>query len=220
MLIIKIPHCKLKIETTELNLINSIFRGKLNEFQEKKRIGRIQYWWIEIENQNIKRKIGFDIFKKPVKNSNLYSIDINDISDYLLMEKVEMEHFNDVYNLMNISDFDSLQKVHDKYRNLWRKNESSTVPVFPILSLDIEVPDDSIEKYDELNEIILNPDIIGYDWGESEKIIDSMGNLYVLEYLNFGYPMGVVIPKQIERKISNTELENIIRIHDIEFSII
>jgi len=210
-LIVKIQNTK----SEKYTFLNSIFSSNYNLYLQQKRRNRIKCWWIEIDNQNINRYITFDNWNKPINISEKPEVDISSLKG----EEVHLEIFEDVYRLMNIRDMEQLRETHSKYLNSWNQRLFITPPTFPVLSIDIDNLTDAIEKYSTPNDIIMNSDLNGYEWAESERIIDSLGQLYEVEYLNFGHPMGVVVPKRIERTMSTNEVNEIIKNQDIEFKV-
>ena len=210
-MIIKIKNTK----SEKFTFLNSILSGNYNLYLQQKRRNRIKCWWVEIEIQNINRYITFDNWNQPIDNSEKPEVDISSLNG----EEIYLEIFEDVYRLMNIQDMEQLQKTHSKYLNSWNQKLFITPPSFPVLLIDINNLNNTIEKYLAPNDIIINSDLNGYEWTESERIIDSLGQLYEVEYLNFGHPMGVVVPKRIERTMSSSEINDIIKNQDVEFKI-
>lgn len=210
-MIIKIKNTK----SEKFTFLNSILSGNYNLYLQQKRRNRIKCWWIEIKNQNINRYITFDNWNQPINNFEKPEVDISSLNG----EEIYLEIFEDIYRLMNIRDMEQLQETHSKYLNSWNKKLFITPPTFPVLSIDIDNLNDTIEKYSNPNDIIMNYNLNGYEWAESERIIDSLGQLYEVEYLNFGHPMGVVVPKRIERTMSTNEVNEIIKNQNIEFKV-
>jgi len=214
-LIVKVQNIKSDSKSEKLTFLNSILSSKYNLYLLQKRKSKIKYWWIEVENQSLNRHIAFDIWNKPIKNSEKPKIDFSNLKG----EEIYFEIFEDVYRLMNIRDIEQLRKTHSKYLETWNKKLFIDPPTFPVLSIDINDLNDTIEKYSTPNDIIMNSELSGYEWSESERIIDSIGQLYEVQYLNFGHPMGVVVPKRVERNMSSSEVNKIIENQAIEFRI-
>ncbi|MGE8301293.1 MAG: hypothetical protein ACN6OW_17050, partial [Sphingobacterium paramultivorum] len=69
-------------------------------------------------------------------------------------------------------------------------------------------------------ELVDQVDFFGYEWSDSERLIDSKGNIYSTEYLNFGHPVGVLLPNKIDGSITNEELIHLIGNNKLNFRII
>ncbi|MDR0262361.1 MAG: hypothetical protein LBJ04_03970 [Sphingobacterium sp.] len=91
--------------------------------------------------------------------------------------------------------------------------------MFPSIIIDLKYPKDIIEL-ETIEELVDQVDFIGYEWSDSERLIDSTGTMYSTEYLNFGHPVGVVLPKKIDGSITNEELLLLIGNNKLNFKII
>ena len=92
--------------------MGSIFKGLLSEYIKQLNRKKVEYYWIEIKNDKVIRLIGFDIFKRPVKNSNRLKLEFS--LDFKKNERIELTHFDDIYKLMNVRDFELLKNTHKK----------------------------------------------------------------------------------------------------------
>ncbi|ULT25056.1 hypothetical protein KUH03_40410 [Sphingobacterium sp. E70] len=65
----------------ERNWFYYLFMGKLPEYNRLKKLKRIDYWWIEIDdlNNSIGRKIPFDAFKYPISGLSDVKLNLNSI---------------------------------------------------------------------------------------------------------------------------------------------
>ena len=206
-LIVKVNKEEIKVEDRKLTLMGSIFKGLFSEYIKQLNRKKVEYYWIEIKNDKVIRLIGFDIFKRPVKNSNKLKLEFS--LDFKKNERIELTHFDDIYKLMNVRDFELLKNTHKKYLDYWNKCEYLEPPKFPIFSYDSNNITDSIVHFQNSSDIIKDSDANGYEWNESENIIDSNRNEYEVQYLNFGHPMGVVIPKRIIRRLTENEIKEV-----------
>lgn len=197
----------------------SLLSRNISKYRLCKKIKKVKYWWIDLNSNEftIKRKIGFDICKSPLKGLSDLDLQI----DFMNLDrnlKIDPVLFNDVWNLYEKRDSKILWQTHSKYLELWRNSENFESPQFPCILIDLKNTKDVIE-IDTIDEFIIQPDYNGYEWSDSERLIDSRGNIYKADYINFGHPIGVVIPSKIERTIKNSELIEILAGNNIEFRI-
>ncbi|WP_107038183.1 hypothetical protein [Brumimicrobium mesophilum] len=213
-MIIRISKGEVKSENRKLSLFQAIYKGQYSEYRKLRIKNNVEYYWVELKGDLINRVIGFDVGKMPISKSDQLNIEFS--ADIIKDHEIQLIHFNDIYHLMNIKDFNLLQKIHFKYLNYWNECEFIETPKFPIFSYNSLDITDTIDKYSTSDEVITNSDLNGYEWDEYERIFDSLGRVYEVEYLNFGHPMGVVVPKRIERVLTTEEINEILKNHDIE----
>jgi hypothetical protein len=190
---------------------DALFSGHLHSWKTHKRLKHMLYWWIEIDpNTNrIIRQIGFDWSKRPLLKYADYELDINTDSFHNAKNVIGTDLFQDVWKLIHIRNFAELEKVHEKYLYQWKVSDQFSPPVFPIIMTNLEEPNDPQIILD-VDNVFTYVDTFGYEWDHSEKVVDSVGNIYEVEYLNFGHPVGVVIPIGIIGVIDNLELASIL----------
>lgn len=211
--VLKIKHTESLIDskwTKPQNWILSFLTGNLSKYQLGKILKRIDYWWIEFDSNDftIKRKIGFDVLKRPL--TGLINIELQ--IDFISLDKnykIDPVLFNDLWNLYYKRDFKMLTQTHSKYLKFWRQPNNIEAPKFPCIIIDFKNTKEII-KVDTIEQLINQPDYIGYEWTDSERLIDSNGNVYKTDYINFGHPVGVVIPLKIERTLNNAQLSDIL----------
>lgn len=220
--VLQIKHSESLIDskiTKPKDWIFSFLTGNLSKYRFGIILKRVDYWWIEFDSNDftIKRKIGFDVLKSPL--TRLTNIEL--LIDFMSLDKnykIDSTLFNDVWNLYDKRGFKMLKQTHSIYIELWRKPKNIEAPQFPCIIIDLNTTKEII-KVETIEQLINQPDFIGYEWTDSERLIDSKGNIYKTVYLNFGHPVGVVIPSKIERVLKNTELIDILTDDKIEFRI-
>ena len=200
------------------NWIYYFFTGKLAEYKRLKKLKRVDYWWVEIDdiNNSITRKIPFDVFKNPIRglrDAELHLSSIQPIKD------IDRELFNDMWSIYDNFNFNKLEQIISKYLKNWKSKDKFNPPLFPSIIIDLKYPKDIIEL-ETIEELVDHVDFIGYEWSDSERLIDSTGNMYSTEYLNFGHQVGVVLPKKIDGSITNEELLLLIGNNKLNFKII
>lgn len=200
------------------NWIYYLFMGKLAEYNRLKQLKRVAYWWIEIDNINnsITRKIPFDLLKYPIIGLSDVKLNLNTIKP---IKEIDSELFNDMWNIYDKRSFHKLEQMISKYLKKWKCTDEFNPPTFPSIIIDLKYPNDIIEL-ETIEELVNQVDFIGYEWTESERLIDSKGNMYSTEYLNFGHPVGVVLPNKIDGTITNEELIHLIGNNKLNFKII
>lgn len=200
------------------NWIYYLFTGKLAEYNRFKKLKRVDYWWIEIDdiNNSITRKIPFDVSKYPIIGLSGVKLNLNSIKP---IKDIDRELFNDMWSIYDKRNFNKLEQMLSKYLNNWKSTDKFDPPVFPSIIIDLKYPKDIIEL-ETIEELVNQVDFIGYEWTESERLIDSKGNMYSTEYLNFGHPVGVVVPNKIDGSITNEELIHLIGNNKLNFKII
>jgi hypothetical protein len=194
------------------------FTGKLAEYKRLKIFYRIDYWWIEIDdiNNSISRKIPFNALKNPIIGLRDVKLNLRSIKP---IKDIDTELFNDMWSMYDKRDFNELVQIHSKYLNNWKSIDKFNPPVFPSIIIDLKNPKFIIEL-ETIEELIHQDDYVGYEWEVSERLIDSKGNMYSTEYLNFGHPVGVVLPDKIDGSITNEELIHLIGDNKLNFKII
>jgi hypothetical protein len=220
--VLQIKHSESLIDsnwTKPKNWILSVLTGNLQKYRFERILKRVDYWWIEYDSNDstIKRKIGFDKLKSPLSGLTniMLRIDFKKLkTDY----PIDSYLFNDVWNLYDKIDFDKLTQIHTKYLELWRQPNKIESPRFPSILIDL-MNTTEIIKIDTVEQLINQSDFVGYEWTDSERLIDSKGDIYKTDYYNFGHPVGVVIPSAIDRRIDNSELTTILSDNEIEFKI-
>ncbi|WP_426791851.1 hypothetical protein [Sphingobacterium sp. WOUb80] len=200
------------------NWIYYFFTGKLAEYKRLKKLKRVDYWWVEIDdiNNSITRKIPFDVFKNPIRGLRDAELHLNSIQP---IKDIDRELFNDMWSIYDNFNFNKLEQIISKYLKNWKSKDKFNPPVFPSIIIDLKYPKDIIEL-ETIEELVDQVDFIGYEWSESERLIDSTGNMYSTEYLNFGHPVGVVLPNKIDGSITNEELLLLIGNNKLNFKII
>ncbi len=195
-----------------------LFRGKLPEYNRLKKLKSIDYWWIEIDdiNKSITRKIPFDVMKYPIRGLSDVKLHLRSVQP---IKDIDTELFNDMWSIYDKYDFYKLEQIISKYLNNWKSIEKFNPPEFPSIIIDLKYPKDIIEL-ETIEELVNQVDYIGYEWSNSERLIDSKGNMYSTEYLNFGHPVGVVLPSKIDGTITNEELIHLIGNNKLNFKII
>lgn len=202
----------------ERNWIYYLFMGKLAEYNRLKQLKRVDHWWIEIDdiNNSITRMIPFNVSKYPIIGLSEVVLNLNTIKP---IKEIDRELFNDMWSIYDKRNFHKLEQMISKYLNNWKSNDKFDPPVFPSIIIDLKNPKEIIEL-ETIEELINQVDYFGYEWTESERLIDSKGNVYSTEYLNFGHPVGVVLPSKIEGSITNEELIHLIGNNKLSFRII
>ncbi len=200
------------------NWIYYLFMGKLVEYKRVKKLKRVDYWWVEIDdiNNSITRKIPFDVFKSPIRGLSEVELHLNSIHP---IKDIDSELFNDMWSIYDKYNFNKLEQMISKYLNNWKSIDKFNPPVFPSIIIDLKYPKDIIEL-ETIEELVDQVDYFGYEWSESERLIDSKGNIYSTEYLNFGHPVGVVLPNKIDGTITNEKLIHLIGNNKLNFKII
>jgi len=195
-----------------------LFTGKLPEYSRSKKLKRIDYWWIEIDdiNNSIARKIPFDFFKYPIRGMSDVKLNLDSIKP---IKNIDGTLFNDMWSIYDKYDFHKLEQMISKYLKNWKDPDEFDPPVFPSIIIDLKYPKDIIEL-ETIEELVDQVDFFGYEWSDSERLIDSKGNIYSTEYLNFGHPVGVVRPDKIDGSITNEELIRLIGDNKLNFRII
>ena len=220
--VLQIKHSESLIDsnwTKPKNWILSLLTGNLQKYRLDKILNRVDYWWIEYDSNDstIKRKIGFDKLKSPLSGLTniMFRIDFKKLdTDY----PIDSILFNDVWNLYDKRDFDKLTQIHTKYLELWRQPNEIESPRFPGILIDL-MNTTEIIKIDTVEQLINQSDFVGYEWTDTERLIDSKGDIYKTNYYNFGHPVGVVIPSKIEKRLKNAELMDILKDNKIDFQI-
>lgn len=218
--VLQIKHSESLIDlkwTKPQNWILSFMTGNLSKYKLCRNLKRVNYWWIDFDFNNftIKRKIGFDILKSPLIGLSEIELKI-DFTSLNKNYKIDSVLFNDVWNLYDKKDFIMLKQTHSKYLELWRQSKIIEAPQFPCIIIDLNNTKEII-KINNIGQLINQPDFIGHEWTDSERLIDSKGNVYKTDYFNFGHPVGVVIPSKIERTLKNTELIDILADNKTKF---
>ncbi|WP_120257701.1 hypothetical protein [Sphingobacterium detergens] len=192
--------------------------GKIPEYNRLKKLKRIDYWWIEIDdlNNSMGRKIPFDAFKYPIRGLGDVKLNLNSIQP---IKDIDRALFNDMWSIHDKRNFNKLEQMISKYLKKWKCTDKFDPPEFPSIIIDLKYPKDIIEL-ETIEELVNQVDYIGYEWTESERLIDSKGNMYSTEYLNFGHPVGVVVPNKIDGSITNEELIHLIGNNKLNFKII
>jgi len=195
-----------------------LFMGKLAEYKRLKKLKRIDYWWVEIDdiNNSITKKIPFDVFKYPIRGLRDVELHLNSIQP---IKDIDRELFNDMWSIYDNYNFNKLEQIISKYLKNWKSTHKFDPPLFPAIIIDLKYPKDIIEL-ETIEELIDQVDYFGYEWSESERLIDSKGNIYSTEYLNFGHPVGVVLPNKIDGTITNEELIHLTGNNKLNFKII
>lgn len=200
------------------NWVFYLFMGKLPEYNRLKKLKRVDHWWIEIDaiNNSITRKIPFDVLKYPIIGLSDVKLNLNSVTP---LKDIDTELFNDMWCIYDNRNFNKLKQILYKYLNKWKSTDKFDPPVFPSIIIDLKNPKDIIEL-ETIEELVNQDDYVGYEWNESERLIDSKGNMYSTEYLNFGHPVGVVLPSKINGSITNEELIHLIGNSNLNFKII
>jgi len=192
--------------------------GKLAEYNTLKKLKRVDHWWIEIDaiNNSITRKIAFDVLKYPIIGLSDVKLNLNSVTP---RKDIDAELFNDMWCIYDNRNFNKLKQILYKYLNKWKSTDKFDPPVFPSIIIDLKNPKNIIEL-ETIEELVNQDDYVGYEWNESERLIDSKGNMYSTEYVNFGHPVGVVLPSKIDGSITNEELIHLIGNSNLNFKII
>jgi hypothetical protein len=220
--VLQIKHSESLIDskwTKSKNWILSLFSGDLPNYRLHKILKRVDYWWIEydLNNTTIKRKIGFDKLKSPLTGLANFKLRV-DFKNIDTNSQIDSILFNDVWSLYDKRDFNKLTKIYSKYLELWRKPNQIESPRFPVILIDL-MNTTEIIKIDTVEQLINQSDFVGYEWTDTERLIDSKGDIYKTDYYNFGHPVGVVIPSKIEKRLKNAELMDILKDNKIDFQI-
>ena len=164
----------------------------------------VDYWYIEVDTNSgaPQREIGFDITNRAIlfaptdKNYGLWTdsqVQIDELVKTTETSFVDKEIFNDIFESLEKYDFKIVESKINKYLTLWTKNPNIKTPELPILIFDERMTNiivcNSIQQ-------VYDSDITGYEW-ESQNCIDKTGAVYSTSYINFGHPVGCVIPKEI-----------------------
>jgi hypothetical protein len=165
-------------------------------------LDHVKYWYIEVDKNTgtPQREIGFDITNRAIlfaptdKNYGLWtdSPATFTVTDYKAVDK---NLFNDIFEALEKHDFKIIEEKITKYLKLWTDNLNIKPPQLPVLICNFDSMTDFL--YCRTYEQLLNVDVTGYEW-EGEKLIDKTGAIYTTEYINFGHPVGCVIPRTIE----------------------
>lgn len=183
----------------------------------EKKYKDVKYWWIEINPNNGRpeRELGFDAIKRPIvsgpyKDNLGFWLDTEMRFNHKQYETIDIEIFNDTWRMFNNPNFKELENTIGKYLIRWEDSKKLPSPTFPIIAIDENNPE-GLVVYSTPSEIMDNSDVFGYEWDDDENInvIDSKGNIYSIEYLNFGHPVGCVIPKKIEKVITINEFKSL-----------
>lgn len=195
-----------------------LFTGKLPEYNRLKKLKRVDHWWIEIDaiNNSITRKIPFDVLKYPIIGLSDVKLNLNSVTP---LKDIDAELFNDMWCIYDNRNFNKLKQILYKYLNKWKSTDKFDPPVFPSIIIDLKNPKNIIEL-ETIEELVNQDDYVGYEWTESERLIDSKGNMYSTEYVNFGHPVGVVLPSKIDGSITNEKLIHLIGNSNLNFKII
>lgn len=200
------------------NWVLYLFMGKLAEYNRLKKLKRVDHWWIEIDaiNNSITRKIPFDVLKYPIIGLSDVKLNLNSVTP---LKDINTELFNDIWCIYDNRNFNKLKQILYKYLNKWKSTDKFDPPVFPSIIIDLKNPKNIIEL-ETIEELVNQDDYVGYEWTESERLIDSKGYMYSTEYVNFGHPVGVVVPSKIDGSITNEELIHLIGNSNLNFKII
>ncbi|GAL87405.1 hypothetical protein MYP_4635 [Sporocytophaga myxococcoides] len=200
-----------------LNWVSSLFSSKLSEYKRYKKLKRVDYWWIEIDDKSmsIVRQIPFDVLRCPIMGLSDEKLNFKSIES---LKSIDNELFNDMWSIYDKRNFKKLEQIHSKYLNNWISGDKFNPPIFPAIIIDLKYPNDII-KLETIEQLINQVDYVGYEWTDSERLIDTKGHLYKTDYLNFGHPVGVVIPYEIEKRITKEELIQLIGNQKINFKI-
>ncbi|WP_312365431.1 hypothetical protein [Sphingobacterium sp.] len=195
-----------------------LFKGRIAEYNRLKKLKRIDYWWIEIDdiNNSIIRQIPFDILKYPIRGLSDVKLNLDSIKP---IKNINRALFNDIWSIYEKYDFHKLEQMISKYLKKWKSPDKFDPPIFPSIIIDLKYPKDIIEL-ETIEELVGQVDFFGYEWSDSERLIDSKGNMYSTEYLNFGHPVGVVLPDKIDGRITKEELIQLIGDNKLNFEII
>lgn len=101
-----------------------------------------------------------------------------------------------MWSIYDKRDFRKLEQMISKYLKNWKRTDEFDPPVFPPIIIDLKHPKYIIEL-ETIEELVNQVDYVGYEWSDSERLIDSKGNTYNTEYLNFGHPVSVVLSNKI-----------------------
>lgn len=174
----------------------------------------VDYWYIEVDTNSgaPQREIGFDITNRAIlfaptdKNHGLWTdspVQIDELVKIRETSFVDKEIFNDIFESLEKYDFKIVESKINKYLTLWTRNPNIKTPELPILIFDERMTDiivcNSIQQ-------VYDSDITGYEW-ESQNCIDKTGAVYLTSYINFGHPVGCVIPKEIVQVMDIAELK-------------
>ncbi|MFD1770413.1 hypothetical protein [Sphingobacterium suaedae] len=144
--------------------------GKRAEYNRLKKLARVAYWWIEIDdiNNSVTRKIPFDVFKHSIRGLSDAKLNLNSIQP---VKDIDIELFNDMWSIYDKQDFNELVQIHSKYLKNWKSTDKFDPPVFPSIIIDLKNPRDIIEL-ETIEELVNQVDYVGYEWNESERLID------------------------------------------------
>jgi len=106
-------------------------------------------------------------------------------------------------------DMSELERKINEYLRFWAEDGEIPAPTFPIIIFDFDKPE-NIDFISNVDGVVEDIDLWGYNWNVNEKLIDANGNLYCVDYINFGHPVGCVYPKEIERVIELKELKGLV----------
>jgi hypothetical protein len=124
-------------------------------------------------------------------------------------EVIEQKKFEDIWDMMQKRDMPELERKIDEYLRFWAEDGDTPAPAYPIIILDYDRPE-NINLISNADRVVEDIDLWGYSWGVNKRVIDSTGNLYCVDYINFGHPVGCVYPKEIERVIELEELTGLV----------
>lgn len=188
--------------------LGSLLIGDLEKYRSYRRKSRVAYWWVERDEANtITRKIGFDVHKRPVSGLGHVKLVIDTVPVNLL-HQIDSTLFEDMWSMFRLRDFQKLCAMQEKYLELWKSPIGFDPPEFPCLLISIW--DGSVSsEIASLEELNADPDLLGYEWETSDRLLDAQGKIYKTAYYNFGHPVGVVVPVAIERRLTEAELMDV-----------
>ena len=183
------------------------------DYEEK--LDHIKYWLIEIESDTgiAQREIGFDAWNRAIlfaptdRNMGLWA-DSNMIFNTEQFPNIENELFNDIFEAMEAHNMVCITDKIKKYDALWTINPTIEVPLFPILIFDLTNFNEFI--YCDSSQKLTQTNLTAYEWDPETKCIDSRGFVYTTKYLNFGHPVGCVVPDRIEQKLEIAEFKTVL----------
>jgi hypothetical protein len=174
-------------------------------------LDNVKYWYIEVDKNSgtPQREIGFDninraiLFAPTDKNYGLWTDSPVNFT-WTEHTTVDKEVFNDIFEALEKHDFKIIENKIKKYQKLWTENPDIKKPELPVLICNLDSMTDFLhcKTYEQL----LDVDVMGYEW-EEQKLIDKTGAVYTTDYINFGHPVGCVIPKKIEIILSFDDLK-------------
>lgn len=174
-------------------------------------LSHVKYWYIEVDKNTgtPQREIGFDITNRAIlfapTNTN-YGLWTDSPATFTWTDytTVDLGVFNDIFEALEKHDFKIVDEKINKYLKLWTENSSIKTPEFPILICNLDSMSDIL--YCKTIEQVYNVDVSGYEW-EGKIFIDRTGNVYSTNYINFGHPVGCVVPAKIERHLGISQFK-------------